>query len=1428
MAEKIVKKVIIEVDDKGSLKKTGKDSQTLNRNMKGLSQQSSNASKNFSKQAQGMQGILVPAYAEVAARVFALSAAFMALSKAADYNILIQGQQAYAAMTGKNMAAIAKSVQVASKHMLDFKEASTSVALATTSGISSKQIVAMTKAAVDSSSALGRSVSDTMDRLTRGIVKAEPEILDEIGVIIRLDKVYKDYAESVQKSTQELTEAEKASARYTAIMGQLENKFGGISDSLDPNYFAALSSTVMDIINTVSALTVKWLGGPLRFLTESKTLLVALMALVLKNILGKVFPAITTLGQKLTDMPAKMAAKNKLLAESIKKLKNDIKGSALEVEKFNKMTEGSRMTPGMQQARSKGDLDKYTRLQKAALKRAQQSIEPGGTVKGGIYKGLNAGALKLIEQQTKSLEKVQTNWHTKQRIEMKKHGISLKGLQLRYQQVKQKAAQFGAKQIELMNMSVRDGIKQVGINWAWTGNMGHKALVVMQRGVGYLTVGVKALGVAINFAFKAFMMITIAWSSIKAIMSLWHDFDKPFKAAAENAANMRVELHKTLEALDKKPEFINFEGIAGSFNHALKNSSFAANLADEIYNSTHKAMLKISEEMAQMGWLDKLIDKIKSLLNMQTFKDNLSDSLVYQVQMAQKSGTKLPQELQALVDTNYTGGTKENPATWESYIRQDLNQNQIITFLTMLDKQNELTAEALKSHDNNLKELGQTYTKVAKYTREYAESLVSKTDYDDLAKAHQSLINIFAKDDLTASEKVLGAIEGGFMTAPEELAKNFKELEKFEKLLGEYQSGEKQDRTGTTVSGIQQSIKALNLAITTASADMWGTGLTAEKVLGDDFIGKHQEALAAITARLGLEKESKALQIFGGTAIQEQAAVKKEMLDLEIAVMRSKIEVGNLDKEELANTKEKLRLKLLEVKELGATALAQAQHKAKVEGRSLTITERFLAMSKDLKDTYTSKELEENGFIKILERMEGEAVQTFFAKYIESIDKTIKLAREMEDFDKNFSKLSAAEQIKVVNAQIKALRFTSYSGNMSAAQMARVLKDSDGMGIATSHRKAMKERSFLDEEQYGEGAYTFRKHKVLIDIAMKVEQIKAKNIKAEEKNLQTKWYIEQELWKAQEAERSAIWKERAATFGAAMTKVADSFGSAIGNYFNDIFMNKKPEKGAFRNTLAKGFASAGSGLIANTVQKQVFGNQGFLAGIAGQFMSPEWVDTLFPKTELEMASERTNYLKQIWEKYDKDSNIYSGHPLFGSGNNTYGVKGDYGLGGKIANGAGGEVLSQILPMSLVEMAAPFLGLFQGGTGTSTIFGRGQNMLNTKGYSPFNSNATGSSNFVSFIIQELFGGFFANGGTLGAGKFGIAGENGPELIHGPANITPMKVGGNVTVNVAVDANGQSSVADSSGDGARELGHMVSQAVQSELIEQQRPGGLLSAF
>ena len=55
------------------------------------------------------------------------------------------------------------------------------------------------------------------------------------------------------------------------------------------------------------------------------------------------------------------------------------------------------------------------------------------------------------------------------------------------------------------------------------------------------------------------------------------------------------------------------------------------------------------------------------------------------------------------------------------------------------------------------------------------------------------------------------------------------------------------------------------------------------------------------------------------------------------------------------------------------------------------------------------------------------------------------------------------------------------------------------------------------------------------------------------------------------------------------------------------------------------------------------------------------------------------------------------------------------------------------------------------------------------------------------IGDFFGGFFANGGYLSAGKVGIVGESGPELISGPANITPMdEVGGTTQVVFNINA------------------------------------------
>lgn len=68
---------------------------------------------------------------------------------------------------------------------------------------------------------------------------------------------------------------------------------------------------------------------------------------------------------------------------------------------------------------------------------------------------------------------------------------------------------------------------------------------------------------------------------------------------------------------------------------------------------------------------------------------------------------------------------------------------------------------------------------------------------------------------------------------------------------------------------------------------------------------------------------------------------------------------------------------------------------------------------------------------------------------------------------------------------------------------------------------------------------------------------------------------------------------------------------------------------------------------------------------------------------------------------------------------------------------------------------------------------------------FNIGTSGGGT-VGGNIGSLFGGFFATGGMIPPGRFGVVGERGPELVQGPADVTPMAPT-SVTYNIsAVDA------------------------------------------
>jgi hypothetical protein len=86
---------------------------------------------------------------------------------------------------------------------------------------------------------------------------------------------------------------------------------------------------------------------------------------------------------------------------------------------------------------------------------------------------------------------------------------------------------------------------------------------------------------------------------------------------------------------------------------------------------------------------------------------------------------------------------------------------------------------------------------------------------------------------------------------------------------------------------------------------------------------------------------------------------------------------------------------------------------------------------------------------------------------------------------------------------------------------------------------------------------------------------------------------------------------------------------------------------------------------------------------------------------------------------------------------------------------------------------------------------------------------------------------AAGGPVKGGGSYIVGERGPEMFSPGVSgtITPNHaLGGTTNVVVNVDASGSSVEGDE--EGGRELGRLISAAIQSELVQQKRPGGILA--
>ncbi|CAB4134525.1 hypothetical protein UFOVP273_144 [uncultured Caudovirales phage] len=344
------------------------------------------AARDFAQQAQGLGG-LVHLYATFAANVFAVSTAFDALSKAMDTANLVQGLEQLGAASGKSLTSVARGLVVATDGAISLRDAMEATAKASAAGLASSQIEKLGEVARKASLALGRDMSDSFTRLSTGISKMQPELIDELGLYTKINPAVEKYAASVGRSVTSLSDFERRQAFANAVLQEGLDKFKDIN--VDSSPYAKLSASITNLTQTGLTLVNTVLTPVVDLLSKSPTALTGVMVYLGSVLLKQAIPVITQF-QKIS---ADAAEKSKALAQA----------QAAEALKAQSAYSDYLMGKALEEANREVAIAKDRAAQLAAI-RAQEAKDAAAAIDVTANEALKTkkGSLYNITQQVKA------------------------------------------------------------------------------------------------------------------------------------------------------------------------------------------------------------------------------------------------------------------------------------------------------------------------------------------------------------------------------------------------------------------------------------------------------------------------------------------------------------------------------------------------------------------------------------------------------------------------------------------------------------------------------------------------------------------------------------------------------------------------------------------------------------------------------------------------------------------------------------------------------------------------------------------------------------------------------------------------------------------------------------------------------------------
>ena len=516
--------ISFEVTDDGTLKQVGRRAKSASkdiagvgrsagdtrRNLQSMSGRTESASKSFSRLQQGTGG-LVQSYAILASTVFAVTAAFRALENAQNIQQQIKGFETLTKVTGTSLLTITNRVREATNGLLDFQTAAQQTAIATAAGFSADQIEGLAEGAKRASVALGRDMTDSFNRLIRGVTKAEPELLDELGIILRLDIATRNYAASIGASADKLTIAQRRAAVYNEVNKQLESNFGDIGDDANSltNQITAFTTSLGDIGIAISGTILPAINTFISFLDRNKPILFGVLTIFALRLTNDIMPGLKGVGAATQNWVNSSKTR-------ITELNTQLDGNS---KKYKKL--------GLEQNKTTSTVSKAF---KASLKRRRMSEEEFFDKSAANQKRSITAHINALKKQEKATGKSM------------QRQIAIQDAA--YKKIVAMSNVTGKK----VGLGLSSGLLQAEKSLIRVKLLGQSAMAKLAQGAMKAGPAFAALGGIINSAFSVFMFLSIA--------TMFYDM-LPGVAKAKEAVQ------------DLKDKLEDSETAAGELNNAI-------------------------------------------------------------------------------------------------------------------------------------------------------------------------------------------------------------------------------------------------------------------------------------------------------------------------------------------------------------------------------------------------------------------------------------------------------------------------------------------------------------------------------------------------------------------------------------------------------------------------------------------------------------------------------------------------------------------------------------------------------------------------------------------------------------------------------------------------------------------------------------------